>query len=178
LSGRTATPPNGWRDEIFSVLKQAGIGQIGYVPDAGHARLIDLATADPEIHAVPLTTEEEGIALAAGAWLGGQRAALLMQSSGVGNCVNMLSLAKNCRFPLVMVVTMRGEWAEFNPWQVPMGTKTAAALELMDVLVYRVEHAEAAAETVAAAVDIAYNGDLAVAVLLAQRLLGAKRWVK
>jgi sulfopyruvate decarboxylase alpha subunit len=178
LSGRAASPVSDWRDEIFAVLKQAGTVQIGYVPDAGHARLIDLARADPDIRAIPLTTEEEGVALAAGAWLGGQRAALLMQSSGVGNCVNMLSLAKNCRFPLVMLVTMRGEWAEFNPWQVPMGSRTAAALELMEVLVYRVEHAEAAAETVAAAIDIAYNGDLAVAVLLAQRLLGAKRWVK
>ncbi|MGH7061039.1 MAG: phosphonopyruvate decarboxylase, partial [Stellaceae bacterium] len=132
----------------------------------------------PEIRAVPLTSEEEGVALAAGAWLGGQRAALLMQSSGVGNCVNMLSLAKNCRFPLVMLVTMRGEWAEFNPWQVPMGLKTQAALELMDVLVYRVERSADAAETVAAAIDIAFNGDLAVAVLLAQRLIGAKRWTK
>jgi sulfopyruvate decarboxylase alpha subunit len=160
------------------VLRQSGIAQVGYVPDAGHARLIDLVRADPAIHAIPLTTEEEGIAVAAGAWLGGQRAALLMQSSGVGNCVNMLSLAKNCRFPLVVLVTMRGEWAEFNPWQVPMGTKTAAALELMDVLVYRVEHAQAAAETVAAALDIAFNGDLVAAVLLSQRLLGAKRWVK
>ncbi len=178
MSGRAASPPSDWRDEIFRVLKQSAIAQVGYVPDAGHARLIDLVRADPEIDAIALTTEEEGVAVAAGAWLGGQRSALLMQSSGVGNCVNMLSLAKNCRFPLVMLVTMRGEWAEFNPWQVPMGTKTAAALELMDVLVYRVEHADVAAETVAAAIDIAYNGDLAVAVLLSQRLIGAKRWLK
>jgi sulfopyruvate decarboxylase alpha subunit len=178
LSGRAASPPSDWRDEIFRVLKQSAIAQVGYVPDAGHARLIDLVRADPEIDAIALTTEEEGVAVAAGAWLGGQRSALLMQSSGVGNCVNMLSLAKNCRFPLVMLVTMRGEWAEFNPWQVPMGTKTAAALELMDVLVYRVEHADVAAETVAAAIDIAFNGDLATAVLLSQRMIGAKRWVK
>ncbi len=160
------------------MLKEAQIAQIGYVPDGGHARLIDLVRADPEILAIALTTEEEGVAIAAGAWLGGERSALLMQSSGVGNCVNMLSLAKNCRFPLVMLVTMRGEWGEFNPWQVPMGTKTQAALELMDVLVHRVEHEEAAAETVAAAIDIAFNSDLAVAVLLAQRLIGAKRWTK
>jgi sulfopyruvate decarboxylase alpha subunit len=178
LSGRAASPPSDWRDEIFRVLKQSAIAQVGYVPDAGHARLIDLVRADPEIDAIALTTEEEGVAVAAGAWLGGQRSALLMQSSGVGNCVNMLSLAKNCRFPLVMLVTMRGEWAEFNPGQVPMGTKTAAALELMDVLVYRVEHADVAAETVAAAIDIAYNGDLAVAVFLSQRMIGAKRGLK
>ncbi len=178
MSERARVPPSDWRDEVFAVLKEAGIAQIGYVPDAGHARLIELARADPEIRAIALTTEEEGIAIAAGAWLGGQRAALLMQSSGVGNCVNTLSLAKNCRFPLVMLVTMRGEWAEFNPWQVPMGMKSAAALELMDVLVYRVDHQDAAAETVAAAVDIAYNGDLVTAVLLSQRLIGVKRWVK
>ena len=178
MSERASSPRPDWRDEIFAVLKQAGIAQVGYVPDAGHARLIDLVRGDPEIHAIPLTSEEEGIAVAAGAWLGGHKSALLMQSSGVGNCVNMLSLAKSCRFPLLMLVTMRGEWGEFNPWQVPMGSKTAAALELMDVLVYRVEQPEDAAETVAAAIDIAYCGDIAVAVLLAQRLIGAKRWVK
>ncbi len=167
-----------WRDEIFAALKAAEIRQVGYVPDAGHARLIELCHDDPEIRAVPLTTEEEGVALAAGAWLGGQRTALLMQSSGIGNCINMLSLAKTCRFPLVVLVAMRGEWAEFNPWQVPMGSKTQAALELCDVLVYRVERREEAAETVTAALDIAYNGDLATAVLLAQKLIGVKRWVK
>ena len=167
-----------WRDQVFAVLKAAEILQVGYVPDAGHARLIELCRDDPEIHAVPLTTEEEGVALAAGAWLGGQRAALLMQSSGVGNCINMLSLTKNCRFPLPMLIAMRGEWAEFNPWPVPMGSKTQAALELCDVLVYRVERAEEAAETVAAALDIAFNGGLATAVLLSQRLIGVKRWVK
>ena len=167
-----------WREEIFAALKAAEIRQVGYVPDAGHARLIELCRDDPEICAVPLTTEEEGVALAAGAWLGGQRAALLMQSSGVGNCINMLSLTKACRFPLLMLVAMRGEWAEFNPWQVPMGSNTRAALELCDVLVYRVEHPEDAAETVAAALDMAFKADFAAAVLLSQRLIGAKRWVK
>jgi sulfopyruvate decarboxylase alpha subunit len=171
-------PQFDWRDAVFTALKSAEIRQVGYVPDAGHSRLIELCEADPDIRAVSLTTEEEGIALAAGAWLGGQRAALLMQSSGVGNCINMLSLAKACRFPLVLLVTMRGEWAEFNPWQVAMGSKTQAALELMDVLVYRVERAEEAGETAAAALDIAFNGSLATAVLLSQRLIGAKKWVK
>jgi sulfopyruvate decarboxylase alpha subunit len=167
-----------WRDQIFAALKQAEIRQVGYVPDAGHARLIELCRADPEMRAVPLTSEEEGVALRAGAWLGGQRGALLMQSSGVGNCINMLSMTKTCRFPLTMLVTMRGEWAEFNPWQVLMGSRTQAALELCDVLVYRIDRPEDAAETVAAALDIAFNGDLATAVLLSQRLIGAKRWMK
>lgn len=167
-----------WRADLYAALKAAEIAQVGYVPDAGHARLIELCQADPAIRAVKLTSEEEGIALAAGAWLGGQRAGLLMQSSGVGNCVNMLSLAKACRFPMLILVTMRGEWGEFNPWQVAMGSKTEAALGLMDVLVYRVERAEEAGETARAAAEIAFNGGHVAAVLLAQRLIGAKKWVK
>ena len=171
-------PETDWPSELYRILKAADVRQMSYVPDAGHAALIEFFHADADVTCNVLTTEEEGVAIAAGAWLGGQRAALLMQSSGVGNCINMLSLTKTCRFPLVMLVAMRGEWAEFNPWQVPMGSRTQAALELCDVLVYRVERPEEAAETVAAALDIAFNGDLATAILLSQRLIGAKRWAK
>jgi sulfopyruvate decarboxylase alpha subunit len=167
-----------WPDEIFKVLKGADIRQVGYVPDAGHARLIERCQADNGMRAVALTTEEEGIALAAGAWLGGERSALLMQSSGVGNCINMLSLTSNCRFPLLMLVTMRGEWGEFNPWQVPMGSIVEPVLTQAGLRVYRVERADEAAETVQAATELAFNGDLAVAVLLSQRMIGRKVWTK
>jgi sulfopyruvate decarboxylase TPP-binding subunit len=105
-----APKPIDWPDRLFAALKRAGIRQVGYVPDAGHSRLIDRCRADGAIRDVVLTTEEEGVALAAGAWLGGQRCVLLMQSSGGGNCINMLSLARTCRFPLLMLITMRGEW--------------------------------------------------------------------
>ncbi len=113
-----------WPDALYDLLRANHVTQFCYVPDAGHKVLINRSLADPEVHSVPLTTEEEGVAMVAGADLGGQKAVLLMQSSGVGNCINMLSLAVSCRFPLLAIVTMRGEWAEFNPWQVPMGTAT------------------------------------------------------
>jgi sulfopyruvate decarboxylase alpha subunit len=167
-----------WPDELFDVLKAADIRQVAYVPDAGHARLIMRCHADAAMRAVVLTTEEEGIALAAGAWLGGQRAALLLQSSGVGNCINMLSLAQTCRFPLVMLVTMRGEWAEFNPWQVPMGSIVEPSLRLAGMHVYRAEREDEVAEAARAAIDLAFNGDHATAVLLSQKLIGRKQWVK
>ena len=173
-----AAKAHDWPLDIYNALKAAEVAQVCYVPDAGHSRLINLSHEDNAIQTTVLTTEEEGVALCAGAWLGGDRSVLLMQSSGVGNCINMLSLLQSCRFPFLTFVTMRGEWAEFNPWQVPMGSQTQAALELMDVLVYRVERAEEAAETVAAALDITFNGGPATAVLLAQRLIGAKVWVK
>jgi sulfopyruvate decarboxylase alpha subunit len=166
-----------WQDQLFEVLKVGGIKQVAYVPDAGHARLIDRVRDDTGIRGIVLTTEEEGVALTCGAWLGGERAALLMQSSGVGNCVNMFSLVSNCRFPFLTLVTMRGEWAEFNPWQVPMAKATQSVLESMGFSVYRVAHAGEAEETVQAAVELAFESDQAVAVLLSQRLIGRKSWL-
>jgi sulfopyruvate decarboxylase alpha subunit len=167
-----------WPDQLFNTLKACQIRQVGYVPDAGHARLIERCKADPDIRDVVLTTEEEGVALAAGACLGGQRAALLMQSSGVGNCVNMLSLIRACRFPLLMLVTMRGEWEEFNPWQVPMGSIVEPVLKLCDTQVLPVDAPEKVADTARSAIQLAFGDDRAVAMLLAQRLIGAKIWVK
>lgn len=167
-----------WPSRIHSVLQALQIRQVAYVPDAGHARLIQLCEQDTGMATTVLTTEEEGIALATGAWLGGQRAVLLMQSSGVGNCINMLSLVQACRVPLALIVTMRGEWGEFNPWQIPMGSTTCASLALAGVATYRVEREEEVAETVQAAVGAAFDTQTAVAVVLSQRMLGRKKWTK
>ena len=171
------TPPS-WPDAVFAALQAARIRQVAYVPDAGHSRLIARAHADPDMRAIVLTTEEEGIALAAGAWLGGERAVLLMQSSGVGNCINMLSLIANCRMPFLTLVTMRGEWGEFNPWQVPMGAATATVLQAMGVHVHRAEQADEAPSMVAAAATLAFDSSIPVAVLFSQRLIGAKEFQK
>src|ERR1700736_5797021 len=131
-----------WSHNIFDLFKQYDISLVSYVPDAGHSQLITLCEADPAIRSVSLTIEEEGVALAAGAHLGGARSVLLMQSSGAGNCINMLSLPVISRFPLLMLVTMRGEWAEFNPWQVPMGLATEPALAAIGVRSLRAETPE------------------------------------
>ena len=168
----------GWPDAIYAQFRRVGIRQVGYVPDAGHSRLIELCVRDPDIHDVVLTTEEEGVGLVAGAWLGGQRAALLMQSSGVGNCINMFSLLKNCGFPCLVLVTMRGEFGEFNPWQVPMGSITEESLKLSGFLTYRVDNAAEVDDIVGAGADMAFSGDLSVAILLSQRLIGRKVWTK
>lgn len=149
---------------------------MSYVPDAGHAKLIELFAQDPDVCSTSVTTEEEAIALAAGAWLGGQRSVVLMQSSGVGNCINMLSLIAACRFPLLMLVTMRGEYAEFNPWQMPMGRATPAVLELMGVKVERVIDTESAPEFVASSATMAFEADQAIAVIFSQSMLGRKNW--
>ena len=167
-----------WPDAIHAHFRRVGVRQVGYVPDAGHSRLIALCRDDPNIADVVLTTEEEGMGLVAGAALGGERAALLMQSSGVGNCINMLSLTQIFRFPFLTLVTMRGEWGEFNPWQVPMGASTQDVLELSGIRVLRASHAQEVREVVEAAAGQAYNALTPTAVLLSQRLIGAKVFVK
>lgn len=171
----TAKPP-AWQEAIFDVLKAGNVKQVAYVPDAGHSHVIRCAQADPDIHDIVLTTEEEGVAVVSGAWLGGQRAALLMQSSGVGNCVNMFSLLQSCRFPFFTLVTMRGEYAEFNPWQGPMGKNTQAALELMGITVLRADDPDNVGEIVSAGFDAAFEAGEQVAVLLSQSLIGRKKW--
>ena len=159
-----------WPEAVHRSLGAAGVRVVGYVPDAGHKRLIELCQADKAMRAVVLTTEEEGIGLAAGAWLGGQKSVLLMQSSGVGNIINVLGMVQVCRFPLVMIVTMRGEEGEFNPWQVPMGLATAQVLEAMGMTVSRASDASEVAPLVAAAL----KGEKAAAVLISQKVIGIK----
>jgi sulfopyruvate decarboxylase alpha subunit len=167
-----------WPLGIYRALKQAGVKQVAYVPDAGHSRLIKACDADREIKAVCLTTEQEGVAMLAGAWLGGERGVLLMQSSGAGNCINMLGMTAECRFPLLMILTMRGHWGEFNPWQVPMSQATVPALNAIGVVVQPVDRAAEITETVSAAARLAFSTGRAVAVLISQRVIGAKEFRK
>ncbi len=171
-----AAEPRDWPLELHRILRAEDVRQMCFVPDAGHSRLIKLCQADPEMATHVLTTEEEGIAIAAGAWLGGQRSVVLMQSSGVGNCINMLSLPVIGRFPLLMMVTMRGEWAEFNPWQMPMGRATEATLNAIGVATVRAETADDLVEITASSAKMAYGADQQIAVIISQRLLGAKKW--
>jgi sulfopyruvate decarboxylase alpha subunit len=165
-----------WPENVYRALRSANVRHMAYVPDAGHAQLIRLLSGDPDVTCNILTSEQEGIAIAAGAWLGGHRSVLLLQSSGVGNCINMLSLSAISRFPLLMLVTMRGEWAEFNPWQVPMSSATEPSLNAMGVRTLRADTPVDLVEMVAAACSFAFEADQQIAILISQRMIGRKSW--
>ena len=168
--------PASWQDEVFDLLRRNQVTQFAYVPDAGHKILINRSLADPEVYSIALTTEEEGVALIAGADLGGRRGVLLMQSSGVGNCINMLSLINGSRFPFLTLVSMRGDFGEANAWQYPMGQATVPVLEAMGVTCLRADNPAEALATVDAALTMVFRAGRAVAVLFTQKLLGAKRF--
>jgi len=165
-----------WQDQVYDLLRRHNVTQFAYVPDAGHKILIDRSLGDPGAQSVALTTEEEGVALLAGADLGGARGVLLMQSSGVGNCINMLSLTSGGRFPFLALISMRGDFGEGNPWQYPMGRATEKVLEAMDVTCLRADTPQEALDTVGAALTMVFQAGRAVAVLFTQKLLGAKKF--
>ena len=163
-----------WSKELFDLLVEAGVTLFTHVPDFGNSRLMELAETHNETRAVLLSSEQEGVAMAAGADLVGARAVLCMQSSGVGNCPNMLSLVKGGRFPMLMIVTMRGDYGEMNPWQYPMGQAVEPVLEAMGILIIRVERPDEFIEAARAAIAAAFSGGQGVALILSQKFLGAK----
>ena len=165
-----------WHQDIFDILVAHNISIVAYVPDAGHGSLIKMCEANENMYTVTLTTEQDGVGLLSGAWAGGSKGVLLMQSSGVGNTINALALPNICRIPFLTIVTMRGEWGEFIPWQVPMGQGTPKVLEAMGVRVFRVDDKEEVGVTVDAAANLAYNTRQSAAVLVSQKLIGAKQF--
>jgi len=165
-----------WSRQLFDQLREAGVALFAYVPDAGNKGLIDCVDAHNETRSVLLTTEEEGVGICAGADLVGERAVVCMQSSGVGNCPNFLSLVKGGRFPMLMIVSMRGDYGEQNPWQYPMGQAVDPVLEAMGVLIYRVDSADELEPVTRAAIDAAFTAGQGVALILSQKFLGAKQF--
>lgn len=163
-----------WSTQLFNDLIDAGVTLFPYIPDAGNAKLIELAGAHNAAQPVLLTSEEEGIAICAGADLVGKRAVMSMQSSGVGNCPNFLSFVKGGRFPILMVVSMRGDYGEQNPWQYPMGQAVEPVLHAMGVLTFRVERPDELGPATSAAINAAFDGGHGAALILSQKFLGAK----
>tara|TARA_B110001450_G_scaffold214439_1_gene207238 strand:+ start:40 stop:558 length:519 start_codon:yes stop_codon:yes gene_type:complete len=163
-----------WQNKLFQILKKEKITIFTYVPDAGHKILIDNAIKDNSINAIALTSEQEGIGIAAGAYLGGSKAVLLMQSSGVGNCINQLSLIKHGQFPFLTIITMRGEYGEGNPWQYAMGEAVIPSLNSMGVQCLRINNEDEVESNIEAALTMVFKAERSVAVLLSQKLIGAK----
>lgn len=164
-----------WQDQLYKLLRCHNVTQFAYVPDFGHSILIKHAIADPDVHAVALTTEEEGVAMVVGAELGGARGVLLTQSSGVGNCVNFFPMISALRSPFLALVSMRGDFADHNPWQYGMGQAVEPVLKAMGIICFRVEREDEVLTTVEGAIKMAFGALQPVAVILSQKLIGFRK---
>ncbi|GIX09578.1 thiamine pyrophosphate-binding protein [Elioraea sp.] len=109
------TPRATWHDIVVDTLRRNDVRLVPYVPDRVLTPLIRAVEADPFFTAFPTAREEEAVGIVAGAWMGGTRGIVLMQTSGFATLPNVLaSLACACQIPLVMLVSERGTLGEFN----------------------------------------------------------------
>ena len=154
-------------EAIFYGLKDAGIDFIVSVPCVNLSKLLNMIDEDEEIIHIPVTREEEGIGICAGALLGGKKPAILMQNSGLGNSINALkSLMELYEFPLLMIMSHRGTEGETICGQVPMGESTPRILEAMDFRFFKPGNPEAAYEDVIASWDLSTEEGKPVSILL------------
>ena len=166
----------GWHRHVADALTRNGIRTFATVPDYIVSQVLEHLWADESCQVVTMTREEEGVGLLSGAFMAGRRGALLMQNSGLGNCVNALaSLNQAAQIPIVMVISHRGDIGEFNVAQVPMGQATEQVLDALDVRYIKphsVEEFEAEADGL---LKLCFTRNLPVAMLLPGDLTG-NRW--
>ena len=164
-----------WAKHTADVLRRNGIRLFATVPDYIVSQVLEHLWADPACTVVTATREEEALGILSGAWLGGQRGALLMQNRGLGNCVNTLgSLNVAGQVPVVLVISHRGDLGEFNPAQVPVGQAAGRildALGIRHVMPASVADLEAQADGL---VKLGYTRGLPVAFVLPAELTGGK----
>jgi sulfopyruvate decarboxylase alpha subunit len=168
-------PDPSWAKHVADVLRRNDIRVFATVPDYIVSHVLEHLRADPACRVVTVTREEEGVGLLSGAWLAGRRGALLMQNSGLGNCLNALaSLNVASQIPIVLVISHRGDLGEFNPAQVPMGQATGPVLDALGIR-YVKPSSTADLETQGdLLIKLAYTRSLPVAFLLPPELTGGK----
>lgn len=164
-----------WADTIASALKDNEISLIAYVPDASIHQVISLLQNDAFFHVVSATREEEAIGIAVGAYAAGKRAAVFMQSSGFGNCINAIaSLCIPFRVPVPLFINLRGEIGEFNIGQVAMGRATRPVIDVLGLPHYTLESDHKLSERVTGALQLCYASHQPLALCLTPLLHGGK----
>lgn len=164
-----------WQAEIVDVLAANEISTVAYLPDTVVSPAIEEIESDDRFTAVRLTREEEGVGVLSGAWLAGERGALLCQSSGLATTINALaSLSKPARIPFLGVVTRRGNLGEFNLAQVPFGYGMHEVLDSIGIRSTSVEDRDNLAERLDMAAKTAFSTEEPYVVALESTLTGAK----
>jgi sulfopyruvate decarboxylase TPP-binding subunit len=166
-----------WARDVHDALSEFGVTQVGFVADGGMKNVISYCQKNEKMSVIPMSSEEEGPCLTAGAWLGGAKSAIIMQSTGVGNCINTFSMSEVCQFPLLALVSLRSSWSEGNRWQVPMGQRAVDYFKMAGFHTHIVEDGADAGETVLAAASQAYNTLNGVGVFFTQRVMGVKKFL-
>jgi sulfopyruvate decarboxylase alpha subunit len=175
-SGRhQAASAPAWAHRVLEAFRAEDVRNLVFVPDTVMGRLLALAEEDGSFRPIAVHREEEAVGVLSGLYLGGQRGAMLVQSSGLGNALNALgSLAAAYRIPFPLLVSLRGELGEFNPAQLVMGRAVPGclgALGLQHVTLRREDELEV---LLAGALKTCYTSDEPFGILLSAQLTGWK----
>ena len=164
-----------WAETITQSLKDNDVSLVAYVPDISIHQVTKILQDDPYFHVVSATREEEAIGIAAGAYAVGRNAAVFMQSSGFGNCINALaSLCIPCRIPIPMFINMRGELGEFNIAQVGMGRSVRPILDVLGLPYYTLDTEDRLDLRVSGAIKLCHSSRQPLALCMTPLLHGGK----
>ena len=164
-----------WAETIVEALKENEVSLIAYVPDISIHQITRLMQDDRFFHVVSATREEEAIGIAVGAYATGRNAAVFMQSSGFGNCINALaSLCIPARVPIPMFINLRGEVGEFNIAQVAMGRATRPIMDVLGLPHCTLDSDDKLMQRVSGAVKLCYSSRQPLALCLTPMLHGGK----
>lgn len=152
---------------VYKSLKNVGIDFVVSLPCVNLGKVMEMVDCDPDMIHVPVTREEEGFGICAGAFFGGKKPAILMQNSGLGNSVNVLaSLYELYKIPIIMIISHRGTEGEFISAQVPMGKATPGVLDALNVAYFNPKTPEEAMEIIPQAWKLSERGGAPVGILL------------
>ncbi len=157
---------------VYNTLKQSGINFVVSLPCVNLDKIMNMVEFDEDIIHVPVTREEEGFGICAGAFMGGKKTAILMQNSGLGNSVNALaSLFELYKLPILIIISHRGTEGEFMSAQIPMGNATPKVLDALQIPYYNPKTPEEALNIIPKAWMMAETNGTPVGILL-----GIKFW--
>lgn len=152
---------------VYEAMKKAGIDFVVSLPCINLGKIMEMVDCDPDIIHVPVTREEEGFGICAGAYMGGKNPAILMQNSGLGNSVNVLaSLYKFYNLPVLMIMSHRGTEGEKIGAQVPMGKATPGVLDALEIAYFHPKNLEEASRIIYEAWILAKTGAAPIGILL------------
>ena len=164
-----------WPQRIIEQLKAYNVRFLSYVPDACGEHILRAAREDAFFDILPLAREEEGVGVVTGQYLVGERGAILMPTSGVGNSINAFaSLAIPYHIPMPVFIGWRGALGEFNATQVPMGQALVPILESLNIPYFILSRPEEVEVRVNGALKLAFALEQPVAVLISTELAGWK----
>jgi sulfopyruvate decarboxylase subunit alpha len=160
--------------KLYEEMKRSGIDLILSLPCVMLKDLLYIIEEKKEIQHIRITREEEGVGIAAGAYLGGKVPAILIQNSGLGNSVNAIkSLLFLYKIPVIFIMSHRGTEGEKIAAQIPMGELTPDLLDLLNMQKFIINSIETISN-IQKAVKRSKSSGFPVGILLKKTLWGIK----